>query len=109
MFGKGDVGVYFLMLRGLVVLVLVIVFVWVVFIVVVYVMIIYGSVVEFWGVNNFLMFKYYVIVFFVCFEDEGICWIGVVWDSFWIIIIIVVIVVFLMVVVGLVIVYLLIW
>ncbi len=81
--GKGDSGVHPLMPQGLSIPVLLVALSWAIFTAVVYVMIVYGSFVELWGVDNTLTFKHYVTSFAIRFNEFGLQWAGVAWDSFW--------------------------
>ncbi|MDC0114438.1 iron ABC transporter permease [Planktomarina temperata] len=81
--GKGDSGMHPHMPRALSIPVLALAMIWAAFTMVVYAMIFYGSVVELWGVNNSLTFKHYFTAFSFSFEESGIRWSGVAWDSFW--------------------------
>ncbi len=81
--GKGDNGVHIALPRGLSVAVHAVAIPWMIFTVVVYGMILFGGFVKTWGLDNSLTFDHYARAFSIGFENGGIAWTGVAWNSFW--------------------------
>ncbi len=81
--GKGDNGVHIALPRGLSVAVHAVAIPWMIFTVIVYGMILFGGFVNTWGLDNSLTLDHYVRAFSIGFENGGIAWTGVAWNSFW--------------------------
>ena len=81
--GKADSGSHAALPKPLAIGVYSIVIPWIIFTLVVYSMILFGGFVRTWGLDNSLTFDHYRRAFSVAWQDGGILWSGVAWNSFW--------------------------
>lgn len=81
--GKGDSGAHIALPRGLSIAAHSVVVPWMAFTLVVYGMILVGGFVKTWGLDNSLTLDHYARAFSLGFENGGIAWTGVAWNSFW--------------------------
>ena len=81
--GKGDSGQHAALPKSVSIAVHWMVIPWMFFTIVIYCMILFGGFVKTWGLDNSLTFNHYIKAFSFSFEDGGIAWTGVAWNSFW--------------------------